>query len=322
MNSGDAYIIRDGHEYFNLMPVWDWDKLPGITSFDGAAKVARHPFTGGVTDSVSGLSVMDYELRDSAGRWLKAKKYWACHDGLVVCLVGDLRIGPDGRSDATGDAGGAFTVLDQCRWRGDIMVDGRVAGAGDDKFSSARWIWHSGVGYILLQPQALEIHAGEVTGNWRGINLSLADSTVTERIFMPVIKHPAGQGPFSSGYVLTACERAEQAGDLVKKPSWKILRNDSACQAVQFRDGIVMGAFWREGALDLAVRSGVLLGYRGSAGNARNITVDAPCLILLSGDKLYISNPAHSPGTVTVSIDGKSRRIQLPGDGTTVQDQF
>jgi chondroitin AC lyase len=313
MNSGDAYIIRDGQEYFNLMPVWDWDKLPGITSFDGAEKVVRHPFTGGVTDSVSGLSVMDYELKDSAGRWLRAKKYWACHDGMVVCLVGDLRI--EG-------AGGAFTVLDQCRWRGDIMVDGRMAGAGDDKFSSARWIWHSGVGYIFIKPQALEIHAGEVTGNWRGINLSLADSAVTERIFMPVIKHPAGEGPFSSGYVLTACPRAEEVRDLVKKPSWKILRNDSSCQAVQFRDGVIMCAFWREGVLDLAARSSVLLGYRRAAGSVRNITVDAPCLILLSGDRLYISNPAHLAAPVTVSIDGKSHRIRLPGDGTTVQDQF
>lgn len=299
MNSGDAYLIRDGQEYFNLMPVWDWDKLPGITSFSGAAKVVRHPFTGGVTDSVSGLSVMDYELKDSAGRWLKAKKYWACHDGLVVCLVGDLR---------TETARGAFTVLDQCRWRGDIVVDGRMAGAGNDKFSSARWLWHSGVGYIFLQPQALEIHAREVTGNWRGINLSLADSTVTERIFMPVIKHPAGPGPFSSGYVLTARERADQVAKAAKTPSWKILRNDSACQAVQFRDGVVMGAFWKGGSLRLNKR--------------RTLAVDTPCLILLSGGKLYISNPAHLPGAVTVSIDGKSRRIRLPGDGTTVQDQF
>jgi hypothetical protein len=164
------------------------------------------------------------------------------------------------------------------------------------------------VGYILLKPETVKIDTAVVTGNWRDINLSLADSTVTERIFMPVIKHPAGPGPFSSGYVLTACERAEQMGNIVKKPSWKILRNDSACQAVQFRDGVVMGAFWKGGSLRLTKK--------------RELIVDIPCLLLLSGGRLYISNPAHLPEAVTVSIDGKSRRIRLPGDGTTVEDQF
>ncbi len=287
MNSGDAYLIRDGKEYFNLMPVWDWEKLPGITSFNGADRVVRHPFTGGVMDSVSGLSVMDYELKDTAGRWLRAKKYWACHDGVVVCLVAGLRT-----SDVSTKA---FTVLDQCRWRGDIAAD-------------KRWIWHSGLAYIFLQPDAVKIDTGEVTGNWRGINLSLPDSTVTERVFLPVINHPAGQGPFSTGYVLTACDRAEEAKVLAKKPSWKILRNDSSCQAVQFRDGVVMCAFWQGAAVGL--------------GGRRSLAVDTPCLIMLSGGKLYISNPAHVTGEVSVSIDGKSRRFRLPEDGTTVQDQF
>lgn len=299
MNSGDAYLVRDGKEYFNLMPVWDWEKLPGITSFEAAGKgtgeIVRHPFTGGVTDSVSGLSVMDYEMKDAAGRWLRAKKFWACHDGVVVCLVGDLRTGPDGWSGPTGNAGSAFTVLDQCRWRGDIVAN-------------KRWIWHSGVGYIFLQPETVKIDTGEVTGNWRGINLSLPDSMVTERVFLPVINHPAGPGPVSSGYVLTVCERAEQVADVVKKPSWKILRNDSSCQAVQFRDGVVMCAFWRGGGVRL--------------GRSKSLAADVPCLILLSGNKLSISNPAHLASVVTVSIDGKGRRFQLPEDGTTVQDQF
>ena len=33
LNSGDAYLIRDGQEYFNLMPMWDWTALPGVTTF-------------------------------------------------------------------------------------------------------------------------------------------------------------------------------------------------------------------------------------------------------------------------------------------------
>jgi len=311
MNSGDAYIIRDGQEYFNLMPVWDWEKLPGITGFTVAGKerdpvvsggIVRHPFTGGVTDSLSGLSVMDYEMKDSAGHWLKARKYWACHDDVVVCLVGDLRTSDTGTH--------AFTVLDQCRKRGNVVVDGRVVSAGDDRSSSARWIWHSGVAYIFLQPQRAEVHTGEISGNWRDINLSLPDTRVKDSIFMPVIQAPA-----SFGYVLTACGQAREVKALIKRPSWKVLRNDSSCQAVQFGDGVVMCAFWRGGAVDLDGQGRV-------AGNGhRKMAVDAPCLLLLSGNRLYVSNPSHASREVTVFVDGVSQRIRVPEDGTTVRGQ-
>jgi chondroitin AC lyase len=30
-NCGDYYLVRDGQEYFDLAPVWEWDLLPGIT---------------------------------------------------------------------------------------------------------------------------------------------------------------------------------------------------------------------------------------------------------------------------------------------------
>ena len=32
LNSGDTYILREGDEYVNLAPVWDWTLLPGVTS--------------------------------------------------------------------------------------------------------------------------------------------------------------------------------------------------------------------------------------------------------------------------------------------------
>jgi chondroitin AC lyase len=94
LNSGDAYLIRNGKEYFNLMPVWDWQRLPGITAFQGAARSGRKDFAGGVSDGKSGLTAMDYLMR---GRGTKdsvsAHKIWACHSGQVVCLIAGLKAG-------------------------------------------------------------------------------------------------------------------------------------------------------------------------------------------------------------------------------------
>ena len=106
---------------------------------------------------------------------------------------------------------------------------------------------------------------------------------------MPVVYH--GGGPLSWGYVITACPPGE-AGALVKNPSWKVLRNDTTCQAVRFADGVTLCAFWRPGVL--------------KAGHGKKLQADKPCLMLLSGEKVYVSHP----GQITV------------GDQITVRDQY
>src|SRR5574337_1037067 len=79
LNSGDAYLIKDGEEYYNLMPVWNWEYLPGVTSFDGADKIKRLPFAGSVSDGAIGFTAMDYLLQDKKGeRSITAKKSWFC----------------------------------------------------------------------------------------------------------------------------------------------------------------------------------------------------------------------------------------------------
>jgi chondroitin AC lyase len=61
LNLGNTYFIRNGKEYFDLMPVWDWGKLPGTTNFKSAKTIKRLPFVGGVYAGTSGLAVMDFE---------------------------------------------------------------------------------------------------------------------------------------------------------------------------------------------------------------------------------------------------------------------
>jgi len=41
LNSGDTYLIRNGTEYFDLMPVWDWQHVPGVTWAEHAVAPKR-----------------------------------------------------------------------------------------------------------------------------------------------------------------------------------------------------------------------------------------------------------------------------------------
>lgn len=211
MNSGDAYMIQNGKEYFNMMPVWKWDNLPGITMSAGAKKIIRKPFSGGVSDGQYGCTVMDYALDKAT-----AKKFWACYENMVVCLMSGLQAD--------------YTVLDQSRQQGKIK-------------KGKNWVTHHNMAYILLQPSTLEVQSGPVSGNWQSINLSQSPEPVTEKVFMPIWKH---HGETTGGYVIAYTNNVKQ---FLRNPGWRVLSNTDTCQAVQFANGTTMMAFWKPGKL-------------------------------------------------------------------------
>jgi chondroitin AC lyase len=132
--------------------------------------------------------------------------------------------------------------------------------------------------YIFLTPSPVEIRLEKVTGSWNDINTSQSETPVTEKVFLPVLQHKAGQGSDNTGYVLTSCAGEAQAKTLAGRPSWKVLRNDRDCQAVRFNDGTVMCAFYIKGDLVIS--------------KTKTLTAEKPCLMLLSGGRLYTSSPA------------------------------
>lgn len=284
LNSGDGYSIQNGKEYFNMMPVWNWEYVPGVTSVAGAAKIIRKPFVGSVSDGKSGVTVMDYAMANKAGEpVLSAKKFWACYNNMVVCLIAGLR------ADSTD-----FTALDQSRQQGDVIVNGRKMKAGMHVLNRVNWLHHHQTAYIFLQPATLQLQIGPVTGNWQSINLSQSPAPVTENVFLPVWKQSQG------GYIIAHGKKAKQ---LIKRPQWTILSNTDSCQSVQFKDGTVMMAFWKAGTVEV---------------HNKQLKADHPCLILLSKNTIYASDPSHTGAGITITFDNMNYAMALPADGTTM----
>ena len=297
LNSGDAYLIRDGNEYFNLMPVWNWDYLPGITAFDGADKIKRQPFTGSAGNEKAGLTVMDYQIENKdKSQLLSARKFWAANNKQVVCLIADLK-----------GAGikEAYTVLDQCRWRGDVTVNkvNNRLRAGSNELDQVFWIHHSGFAYIPLKPVSASLGLKTVTGSWQEINVSETKVPVTERIFTPVLHHVNLENPQSTGYVLIACKTPDEASTVAANPNWKVLKNEKECQAVLFNDGTLMAAFYSAGRL--------------RTKTTNELYVDKPCLVLIKDGKIYMSNPACKAIRVNITLNSKTGSFKLPEDGST-----
>jgi hypothetical protein len=213
---------------------------------------------------------MDYAMENDMV--LTAKKFWACFDNMVVCLIAGLH-----------SNGPAYTVLDQSRQQGKIT-------------SGKTWVAHHNTAYILLQPGSIDIQATNATGSWQSINFSQSPAPVTEKIFMPVWKH---DGAKAGGYVMVHTKKIKA---LLHKPAWSILSNTDTCQAVQFANNTTMLCFWKPGQVT----------------TNKTITVNKPCLLMITGDHLYASDPSHTGTGVTVTIGDMNYAMALPADGTTI----
>jgi chondroitin AC lyase len=302
LNSGDAYLIKNGREYTDLMPVWDWSALPGVTTFAAAQQIDRRDFVGSVANATAGLSVMDYALKDKTGsQVLTTHKYWACYGDVVVCLLAGTK--------GTNISGNIYTAFDQCRWQGDVTVNkpGNIFQEGSYTLDHVNWIHHAGFAYIPLSAAAIELHLKNVSGSWTSINASESPELVHEKIFMPVMLHDPVKDN-ATGYVMALCPTPAAAMQLYNKPKWKVLRNDEQCQAVTFKDGTTMAAFYTAGKLEISKH--VLL------------QTDQPCLLLLKDNKVYASDPSHKGITAQLSVNGKTFSLSLPSDGVSVSAAF
>jgi chondroitin AC lyase len=297
LNSGDAYVIRNGDEYFNLMPVWDWTALPGVTTFKDAGRIDRKDFVGSVSDSVVGFSVMDYDIKDKPGKQaVSARKFWACDHDVVISLIASL--------SAENVSGNVYTALDQCRWQGDVTVNRlkNILGTGSHKINNVKWIHHWGFAYIPLQPASFDIRLKEVSGRWNSINVSESDTMVKEKVFTPVMLHNLSAGN-ATGYVIALCKTPKETKRLAEKPTWKVIRNDKDCQSVLFNDGTIMVAFYSPSGLKISDQT--------------NLKADKPCLILINKNNLFVSDPSHKGITVAVTFNDRPFNVALPKDGTT-----
>ena len=298
LNSGDAYFIHDGEEYFNLMPAWNWNLLPGITSFTGADHMERKPFSGSVGDGKQGFTSMDYVLVNKNGTaFLTAKKSWFCQGNTIVCLIADLK----GKGVDT-----AYTAMDQSRWRGPVTANkkGNPLEEGNHVFDRLKWVHHRNFVYVPLGNVMSEVRLQTVTAKWSSINLSESAEPLNEKTFLPLLVHNNLSKAQSFGYVTAFAKTPAKAKHIAKKNSCKIIRNDSTCQAVSFPDGTAMFAFFAPASVDF---------------KKSRLSVDKPCLLLLKGDRLYASDPLQANASVSVQLNKKTLQVQLPGHGFSTE---
>jgi chondroitin AC lyase len=147
LGTGDSNLISNGNEYHNMMPVFDWNALPGTISFPSTASLRRSSFSGSVGDEQSGITVMDTRIWsvDSINR-LNLRRLWAMNDGIVVQLVT--------AADSSAGVDSFRIAIEQSRLQSAVTVNERpnLQANGKPNVSSVASLSHNNITYRFDKP--------------------------------------------------------------------------------------------------------------------------------------------------------------------------
>ena len=241
LSDGCTNITTRGGEYFNIFPVWNWTRIPGVTApqlkeIPLAASdwqcMGTSTFAGGVSDSLYGVTTyayMDTYKDINTG----AHKAWFFFDDEVVCLGSDIH---STSSEAV------YTSVNQCLAASDeavVSVDGKqeVLPAQETVYENADWVLHDGIGYLFPQGGRVVAGAQQQSGTWYDINNSVnRKEPVEEKVFTVSLYH--GRQPENATYAYVVVPGKRTASEMekyCKNNAIEILSNTADIQVVRHK---------------------------------------------------------------------------------------
>jgi len=248
ISDGCTIFLRDGDEYNDIFPLWDWNKIPGVTaplldSIKPNPKTDNYlnpnPFVGGLTHNGSGISTFHL-----ARNGIDAKKSWFYNRGVLVCLGTDI-------TSNTGKE--IITGINQCNQKGKAVITfnaGRIRSVSDTVLSSSkvRSVWHDSIGYYFPIESAVSVSVGKQSGNWHAIADPYSTDLVTGNVFDLWISHGMDAKYSSYQYFVLPAVSPTQFKEYMAKPTIEILTNNKKVQAVRLIDNSLFQYVFHEPA--------------------------------------------------------------------------
>lgn len=304
LSDGATNIQVNGPEYYNIMPIWEWDKIPGVTATDHAedikmtvnwGEVGHNEFAGGVSDGIYGATA--YQL-DYDG--VKAKKAWFFFDKEIVALGADIQ---------STVAEAITTTINQTWLVGNVNTTNGTLKKGE--FSnlnspSASWVQHNGIIYYFPTPTNLAISTQQQSGSWNKINLSHPKTELKGDVFKLWIDH--GVKPDKANYQYIVLPTAKNIKSFDAK-TINIISNNADNQAVYHQQ--------------LKILQVVFNNPSTVTSDSYEITANKPCILMLKEGKgnekrLYLADPLQQEKSINLQLKnvktGKSITVdvQLP----------
>ncbi|WP_434979873.1 polysaccharide lyase family 8 super-sandwich domain-containing protein [Daejeonia sp. YH14] len=294
---GNNLIYRTGLEYNNIFAVWDWTKIPGVTSFNRIIPFKRqlktvNPFAAGCSDGVYGFAAMDVKVES-----LAAKKAWFMFDNEIVSL---------GNNISSNEPEEVSTTLNQTLLNGDVIVNGEVNRNPNlqSNLKKNSWIIHNNTGYVFLNPANITLKAGEQSGSWNAINTSYDNAVDHKNVFSLWINHGKRIKNSSYAYIILPNITPES----IKKNYQdhlpiEILSNTSAVQAVRNHNLKITQIVFRQ-------PGGLVFDE-----SRHKINVNKPCLVMIrqltdGKTQITVANSSYSKQDIKVILEENKTSIE------------
>ena len=299
VSDGSTNIAVNGDEYYNIFPVWNWSRIPGVTApvMDSVPKAKNDwqtagtsSFTGGVSDGL--YSVYTYVYEDNyAGINTSARKSWFFFDEEVVCLGSGIN------SSTTFPIN---TTINQCLLQSDIIVsDGdkeKKLANKNYSFNNLKWLLQGGVGYVFPSGGNINISGVEQSGSWKRINMGQKDIKEKKNVFTLWFDHGIQPKQDIYAYIVVPDKHTPQEINKYDVSNIEIMTN---CDSVQ--------AVWNK---KLDMWQIVFLEPGSFSYQGKTVTVDKPCAIILnkmiSRPVMHIADPGHKQSVINIEISGLS----------------
>lgn len=247
---GTNHISRTGDEYYDIFPVFDYQKVPGTTIMQKESlpppgeiqKLGLTDFVGAVTDGTYGAVAFDFKSPHDP---LVARKSWFFFDDEYVCL---------GAGISCRQPLPVATTLNQCLLKGDVTLSSEnrqsVLAKGEREYENVDWVFHDGIGYIFPGTSKVSLKNNSATGSWWDINkqTSTPKAEVSMEVFKLWLDHGRRPSDATYAYIIvpaTSLEEMQQNNSfqnidiLVNTPYIQAVRHtgNHICQAVFYKGG-------------------------------------------------------------------------------------
>lgn len=297
MSDGCTNIVTEGDEYARIFPVWNWNRIPGVTApqldtiprtvIDWQTK-GTSVFAGGVSDSLYGVSVYSY-LDTYADINTAAKKSWFFFDDEIICLGAGI--------NSTAGVP-VCTTINQCLLSKKEVILSQskkqsMVKEGDFVYDSPEWVLHNGIGYVFPAGGNLFLSKKIQTGSWYSINHTESKNEQQQEVFTLGFNHGCNPRNATYAYIVVPGIHSVRKMNHYRKSPVEILANTDSMQIVRHTKlGIWQMVFYKESTF----RNGEL-----------SVSVDKACALMIkdghSGNaELHIADPGQTQSCIKVEL--------------------
>lgn len=303
---GTNYISRTGKEYFDISPVYDWQRIPGATILQKPSLPAENEiqkegltdFVGAVTNGMYGAATFDFRSPHDP---LKVKKAWFFFDKEYVCL---------GTGISSASNLPVNTTLNQCLLNGDVRImkgsQEAVLPKGVSTKDNVSWVLHDSIGYYFPAPVPVNVSNQTESGSWFKINHQ-SDSPKEEiklDVFKLWLDHGKRPDSASYQYIVIPGIGEDEMKSYPRQCAVQVLSNTSELQAVKHSGlNIYEAVFYTSGELQLT--------------DKLRVGIESPGIVMLKMDgnelkQITVADPTHKLSKLHLWISAKTGK----GDDT------